>query len=66
MIWECTECGGLSEQSRMPRVCPCCGLAGALFVHTEKGLELDPASASLREAWLHAGLEATELLRGSP
>ena len=57
MFWECSECGGQVERQRPPAVCKCCGMAGVLFVPAEMGLETEPRYASLREAWLRAGLE---------
>ena len=63
MFWECSECGGRCERSTPPRVCPCCGLASALFMSTEEDHQaLDPVSPGLGEDW---NQEPTELQFGS-
>ena len=60
MRWECSECGHRVERARPPSVCQACGTA-ALFVESEKTLELDPDAESLYEAWmLHATLTLGE------
>jgi hypothetical protein len=58
MFWECSECEALLERDRPPVVCPSCGKAGIVFVPAELGIEADPTSSSLREAWLRAGFDA--------
>ena len=61
MFWECSECEGRVERRRAPAVCPACGIAGAVFVRAEAGLETDPTSSSMREAWLRAGFNAADV-----
>lgn len=59
MWWECSECGGHTEQDRAPELCRECGTAGVIFVPSELA-ELvpgDPDIDSWRTAWLRAGLE---------
>ena len=60
MFWECSECEGRVERHRAPAVCPACGIAGAVFVRAEMGLETDPINTSMREAWLRAGFNAAD------
>ncbi len=57
MWWECSECGGHVERAHPPAVCRDCGIAGALFVEAEHGLERDPELEGLRDVWLQAGLQ---------
>jgi hypothetical protein len=59
MWWECSECGGHSHGERAPVVCDECGTAGAIFVRAEADDSLggNPDADSLRDVWLHAGLE---------
>jgi hypothetical protein len=64
MFWECSECEGRVEKTRAPLVCPWCGRAGVIFVPAELGIEADPSSATLAEAWLRAGLEAADAAVG--
>jgi hypothetical protein len=64
MFWECSECEGRVERERAPLVCPSCGKAGVIFVPAELGVETDPGSATMAEAWLRAGLEAADVAVG--
>jgi hypothetical protein len=56
MWWECSECGACVARARPPAVCRTCGVAGAIFVAAERGLELDPEADSLKCSWLLQGL----------
>lgn len=57
MKWECSECGGVLSRKRPPIVCPCCGLAGVVFVRAE-GDDPEAGAGSAREAWFRVGLDA--------
>lgn len=62
MFWECSECGGHVERPRAPVQCRECGTAGVIFVPVDfdETIGGDPASETLRTAWLRAGLEQVD------
>ena len=63
MLWECSECGIHIERARPPAVCRSCGMAGAIFVEAEGGIEGDPDADSLRASWIQLGMEEAARIR---
>jgi len=63
MWFECSECGGHVHCPAAPKVCPECGLAGAVLMPADpddlKGADSD--GDGLRATWLRAGFEQPSL-----
>jgi hypothetical protein len=66
MWFECSECGGHVLRATAPRVCPECGVAGAIFPADPDDLNArDSDGDGLRASWLLAGFERPELIARS-
>ncbi|HXJ21765.1 MAG TPA: hypothetical protein VMT03_16190 [Polyangia bacterium] len=64
MWFECSECGGHVLTQVAPRVCPECGVAGAIFMPADPDdlMTGDSDGNGLRASWLRTGIERPDLV----